>query len=222
MGVGWLKAASVGILKSTDGGQTWMVVGAASFARGSVKRLRVNPASPRELVAASTRGAFGRTSQDFPPSPPPCGILTSSDGGQTWVRTLAGQATALEIDPANFHRQYAAIGEHRSGQGAGVVAKGLYRSTDGGQHWSEIAGPGGSSSAIELTGRIELALAPSNPNVIYASVSRPDSSRILGLYRTDNAWDEAPTCVRYRPHRRLCVSTTSCQERTVRIATTPT
>ena len=119
--------------------------------------------------------------------------MKSSDSGQTWVRTLAGQATALEIDPANFNRQYAAIGEDKSGQGADVVANGVYRSTDAGQHWDLIAGPWASSTPTQLgTGRIELALAPSNPNVMYASISQPDGNRILGLYRTDNAWDDVP------------------------------
>jgi photosystem II stability/assembly factor-like uncharacterized protein len=191
---GGMAHGGVGILKSTDGGQTWTVLGASSFARGSVKRLRVNPANPTELVAASTRGGFGRQNSDFPQASPPYGILKSSDAGQTWVRSLAGQATALEIDPGNFNRQYAAIGEDRTGQDAGVVANGIYRSTDAGQYWNAIVGPWGASSPTQLiTGRIELALAPSNPNVVYASMSQPDGNRILGLYRTDNAWDDVPT-----------------------------
>lgn len=191
---GNMAMGGVGILKSTDGGQSWALLGAASFARGSVKRLRVNPANPSELIAASTRGGFGRQAENFPTSPPPYGILKSNDGGQTWVRALAGQATALEFDPGNFNRQYAAIGEHVSGQGADVAANGLFRSTDAGQHWDSIAGPWGVSSPTQsITGRIELALAPSNANVVYASLSQPDGSRILGLYRTDNAWDDVPT-----------------------------
>jgi photosystem II stability/assembly factor-like uncharacterized protein len=43
------------------------------------------------------------------------------------------------------------------------------------------------------TGSIELALAPSNPSVVYASVAQTDGNRIQGLYRTDNAWDDVPT-----------------------------
>jgi photosystem II stability/assembly factor-like uncharacterized protein len=190
---GGMAMGGVGILKSTDAGETWTVLGASSFGRGSVKRLRVNPAKPSELIAASTRGGFGRQAEDLPLLPPLYGVLKSSDAGQTWVRSLAGQATALEIDPANFNRQYAAIGENMSGQGAEVAANGVYRSTDAGQHWDLIAGPWDASSPTQsATGRIELALAPSNANVVYASVSQADGSRILGLYRTDNAWDDAP------------------------------
>lgn len=202
---GGMTKLGVGILKSTDGGQTWAVVGAASFAKGAVKRLRVNPANPSELAAASSRGGFGRNAEDFsasspPPYEPPYGILKSTDAGETWVRTLAGQATALEIDARSFNRQYAAIGESNNGRGAGVAANGVYRSTDAGQHWDPIAGPWGASSATQLaTSRIELAMAPGDPNVVYASIAAPPPStggpgrNFLGLYRTDNAWDEVPT-----------------------------
>jgi photosystem II stability/assembly factor-like uncharacterized protein len=190
---GGLAMCGLGIIRSTDGGQNWTLLGAASFARGSVKRLRINPADPTNLVAASTRGGYGRH-QDFPGSPPPYGVLVSNDSAQTWTRTLAGQATALEIDPSNFNRQYAAIGEYVSGQATEAAANGIYRSSDGGQHWDQLSGPWPVSSATQFaTGRIELALAPSNANIVYASISTTDGSRILGLYRTDNAWDAVPS-----------------------------
>jgi photosystem II stability/assembly factor-like uncharacterized protein len=197
-GGGGMFKGGLGILKSTDGGVTWSVVGAKSFARGSVKRLRVNPANPGELAAASTRGGFGRQLEDFPPQPPPYGILISTDSGETWTRTLAGQATALEIDSANFNHQYAAIGEQYDGQGAGVGVNGVYRSTDGGRNWQLMAGPWPASSATQVsTGPIELALAPSDPNRLYVSISQTSSqnvnARLIGLWTTTNAWDDTPS-----------------------------
>ncbi len=196
---GGMFMGGVGILKSTDGGQSWTLIGSSSFARGAIKRLRVNAASPQELVAASSRGGFGREAEDFPATPPPYGVLRSTDGGETWLRTLAGQATALEIDAANFNRQYAAIGEHFNGQGAGVSPNGVYRSSDAGQHWDLVAGPWGVTSGADLAfGAIELAMAPTNANILYASVSQGftqsnGNARLVGLYRTDNAWDDAPS-----------------------------
>lgn len=195
--------AGMGLMKSTDGGKTWTLLGASSFAQGSFRRIRVDPANPNILLAATARGAFGRDGGPAP-SPPPFGILRSVDGGVTWVRTLAGQATALDVNPADFSLQYAAIGDQRSwvNDTPGKQPNGLYRSTDGGKTWSPVAGPWGTSTlAAPATGRFELAVAPSNPNTLYASVQKPNTccstdAGLLGLFRTDDAGDPAPVWVR--------------------------
>ncbi len=209
--VGFAKAG-LGMLKSTDGGATWNLVGEADLARASVRRVRVHPGTPDVLLVASSRGGFGRDSQEgahvpFPaPVQLPYGVLRSADGGLTWFRTLAGQGTALEIDAANFNRQYAAIGDQRLGlltDAPGSAANGVYRSTDAGEHWSLVAGPWGAnpSPITSTVGRIELAIAPSNPNVLYASIQVPPNggstaTGLLGLYRTDNAWEPTPTWIK--------------------------
>ena len=105
----------LGILKSINGGRTWDLLAMSSFARTSVRRVRVHPLDANIVLAISARGGFGRDSQEGAPSPAPFGVLKSIDGGVTWSRTLAGQATALEIDSSNFNNQYAAIGEIRRG-----------------------------------------------------------------------------------------------------------
>ena len=76
------------------------------------------------------------------------------------------------------------------------------RSTDGGGSWSRVDGPWGveMSSTRSPVGRIELALAPSNPDVVYASIQLPPNGGsnalgLLGLYRTDNAWADSPTWI---------------------------
>ena len=53
----------VGIVKSTDGGQSWTLNGYSSFARNAIKRIRVHPANPDVVLAASVRGGFGREHQ---------------------------------------------------------------------------------------------------------------------------------------------------------------
>lgn len=203
-GVGF-EHAGLGIMKSTDGGKTWTLLATSSFARGSVKRVRVHPTNPNVVLAATSRGGFGRDAQEGVPSPPPFGLLKSGDGGVTWVRTLAGQATALEVDPSNFNNQYAAIGDQRLGNEIagppGSATNGVYRSTDGGQTWTVLAGPWGASTATRAaTGRIELAIAPSNPNAVYASMQistngGSSNTGLLGLYRTDNPWAPTPTWI---------------------------
>src|SRR5262249_29958786 len=114
----------LGILKSTDAGKTWTVLGARNFARASVRRIRVHPANPDIVLATASRGGFGRESNEGVPSSPPFGVLRSTNGGANWVRTLAGAATALEIDPTNFNNQYAAIGDTRTPNGVDGDAAG--------------------------------------------------------------------------------------------------
>ena len=194
----------LGILKSINGGQTWDLLATSSFARTSVRRVRVHPLDANIVLAISARGGFGRDSQEGAPSPAPFGVLKSIDGGVTWSRTLAGQATALEVDSSNFNNQYAAIGEIRRGgvnnDTPNAAPNGLYRSTNQGQTWTLVEGPWSASSARPATGRIELAMSPSHPNVLYASiaVSPNDGSSaqpLLGLYRTDNAWAATPAWI---------------------------
>ena len=202
-GVGFVQVG-LGMLKSTDGGRTWSLLAASTFARGSVKRIRVHPTNANVLLAATSRGGFGKDSREGAPSPPLFGIQKSIDGGIAWMRTLAGQASALESDATNFNNQYAAIADQRSGrpgEAPGSVTNGVYRSVDGGDSWTRIEGPWGTSTpSFATVGRIELALSPSSPNVLYASIQIPpnggsSSTGLLGLYRTDNAWAPVPVWV---------------------------
>ncbi len=176
-GVGFVQVG-VGMLKSADGGRNWSLQGASTFARGSVRRIRVHPSNANVVLAATSRGGFGKDSREGAPSPPLFGIQKSIDGGVSWTRTLAGQASALEVDATNFNNQYVAIADQRSGrpgEASGNVTNGLYRSTDGGNSWSSVAGPWGTSGSASTStvGRVELALSPSSPNVLYASIQIP-------------------------------------------------
>lgn len=212
----WGAHVGKGVLKSTDGGASWTLLAASTFDRSSFSALHVHPRDPAIVVASTTRGTAGRDTQTTLPSPP-VGVFKSSDGGQTWNRTLAGQATALAVDATNFNYQYAAIFDPQPG-----VANGVYRSSDGGDTWTAVPGPWGVSTA-----RIALALAPSNMNVLYVSVQAPANpgpwgvglgnfpgainwgfgGPLLGLFRTNNAWAATPTWISVPTDQ-----TTYCQE----------
>ena len=203
-GVGFTHTG-VGILKSVNGGRTWALLGESFFGRASIRRVRVAPHDAGVVIVASARGGFGRDAGEPMPVAPPYGIVKSTNAGVSWSRTLVGQATALEVDPSNFSRQYAAIGDQRVGTFAddrNAVQNGIYRSTNGGDTWSLIEGPWGRepSSTRSAVGRIELAIAPSNPDVVYASIQIPpnggsSATGLLGLFRTNNAWANPPTWI---------------------------
>jgi uncharacterized protein (TIGR03437 family) len=198
--------AGLGLLKSSDGGATWKLIQSPNLVRASFAALRVHPTDPNTLVAATTRGNAGRYTEPVP-EPPEYGVLRSTDGGSTWTLMMSGEVTALDVDPTNFNNQYAAVGNPNrpSSPPAFPTSRenGIYRSMDGGKTWSPINGPWTSATTV-LTGRVALAVAPSAPNTVYLSIENsccaPGQNGLvqglLGLFRTDNAWDPVPTWIK--------------------------
>ena len=183
-----LSYYGAGLLKSTDGGASWQLLAPGVFAGRAFSDIRVDPASPAVLLAATVQGGYGS-----PPAPPPTGVLKSTNGGASWSMRLAGQATDLEIDPTDFHRQYAGLGFW------GVDPRnGVYRSFDAGESWTAVGGPW--SAMPGGVGRVELAIAPSSTGVLYASIMDSyngvgSDGGLLGLFKTTNAWAAIPTWI---------------------------
>ena len=109
----------------------------------------------------------------------------------SWSQRQVGDATDLEVDPTNFDNQYAGIGLRSGGS-----LNGVYRSMDAGMTWARITGPW--TTRTGGVGRVELALAPSTPNVVYVSIQDADDGAghdngLLGLFKSINAWAPTPT-----------------------------
>jgi hypothetical protein len=185
-----------GLLKSTDGGATWQLLAIETFAKNAFSGLQVHPTDPNTVLAATTYGTAGLGGIN-PPSPPPRGVFRSTDGGVTWTPVLTGEATDLKVTPSNFNTQYAGVGSIFTAPST----NGVYRSTDGGVTWVKLTGPW-SPNALAI-GRITLALAPSNPNVLYVSIQQAFGSGLnnnndgglLGLWVTTNATAATPTWI---------------------------
>src|SRR5581483_11454763 len=131
-----------GIYKSTDGGETWTHSGLEKSER--IAKIAVSPKN-RDTVFAAVLGPLWTDSTDR-------GLYKTTDGGKTWNQVLKGQnpstgCTDIAIDPANPDVMFAAMWdfrrkgwEYRSGGQSPTApsASGLFRSSDGGNTWTEI------------------------------------------------------------------------------------
>jgi photosystem II stability/assembly factor-like uncharacterized protein len=186
-----------GVLRSTDGGATWTHLASttAIFLNKGFSDLAVDPTNSGIVIAAVAKAQLPR------PTARASGIYKTVNGGRSWELKLGGEATDLEIDPGDFRRQYAAIGNvtPRLPLPAGIRDNGVYRSINAGDTWDPVTGPW--TGGPRTIGRVELAIAPSNPDVLYVSIHDatplppPSTSRhngIIGLWKTTNAWAPIP------------------------------
>lgn len=156
--------AGSGIFKSTDRGKTWEQLSSTVVNDDFryVNRLAVDPGNANVVVAATETGIF-----------------RTNNGGTTWTRVY--QQTHIFEDGTPFP---AAVQDIRSRpddfnvQFAAVNGIGVVRSLDAGLTWKLSLG-----EFIRGALRLELAISPSNPNVVYTSV---ESSEGADLYRSDN------------------------------------
>ena len=168
-----------GLYKTTDGGSNWdKIPGFDNSER--IAGIEVHP-SNGNVVYVGVLGALWSDSEDR-------GVYKTTDGGKTWNKILyIDQKTGvadLIMDPSNPDILYASMWEHRRTAwnfNSGGTQSGLYKSTDGGATWNKIHNgfPAGK------LGRIGVAVAPSEPNRVYAVIeSEKDEDK--GLYRSED------------------------------------
>jgi photosystem II stability/assembly factor-like uncharacterized protein len=153
-----------GVYKSTDAGKTWTNMGL----RGTkyISRILIDPSDPRHVIVGALGDVFAASSER--------GAYVTFDGGKTWSKTLDGGPISgvcdLAMNPRAPNVVYAGVWEFQRRPWtftSGGEHDGLYRSTDGGRTWKRLSG-GGLPAGI--TGRIGLAVAPSDPNRVYALI----------------------------------------------------
>jgi photosystem II stability/assembly factor-like uncharacterized protein len=165
-----------GLWRSGDGGKTWRRMGLD--ATSQIARVSINPNDSKELVVA----ALGNPWADSQAR----GIYRTTDGGKNWSQTLyvdpVTGAADLARDPHDPKVLFASLWRFRREPwyaSSGGGASGLYRSSDGGAHWSRIQGHGFPGGPV---GRIGIAIAPNNSKRVYAVVQ----SREGTIWRSDD------------------------------------
>ncbi|GIU79107.1 MAG: hypothetical protein KatS3mg005_2345 [Bryobacteraceae bacterium] len=167
-----------GVYKSTDAGRTWKHAGLPLSRH--IPRMRVHPRNP-DIAWAAVLGAIFNPSQER-------GVYKTTDGGRSWRKVLyrndrAG-AVDLALDPSNPDILYAALWDVKRtpwSLESGGPGSGLFKSTDGGETWTEITrNPGLPRGMI---GRIGVTVSGANPDRVWAQIEAEDG----GLFRSDDA-----------------------------------
>ena len=189
----------LGILRSTDGGRSWQVMGRNLFAGTGIGNILLDPRFEGDanhehlIVGAGFAGRSNSSTESCDDSQPGMrnpiyGVFTSNDGGHSFTQTLNAGSFAnfpfelgtsdMVMSPSNPNVIYAA-----------EQIEGIFKSTDAGHTWTNLnTSTSGMPAPESGFDRIQLAIAQSNPNVLYSVYS---NVIFLGAhmqaFRTSNA-----------------------------------
>jgi photosystem II stability/assembly factor-like uncharacterized protein len=159
----------IGMFKSVDEGKTWTHIGLEKSEH--IGRIVIDPTNPDRVYVAVLGSAYAPSSER--------GVYRSLDGGKTWKKVLYKTsdpdnvgAIELALNPKNPKVLYASLWATRRPPWSVYApsympGSGLYKSTDGGDTWKQLAG---GLPDDQFVGKIGIAVAPSNPNMLWAVV----------------------------------------------------
>jgi photosystem II stability/assembly factor-like uncharacterized protein len=167
-----------GVWKSSDGGETWTHVGLEKTRH--IIKVFIHPTNP-DVVYVAARGDIYGTNPDR-------GVYRTKDGGEKWERVLfksekAG-AISLSMDPGNPNVLFAALNEYARlpwDEVSGGPDSGIYKTTDGGNTWTEITHNPGLPAGI--IGKTVIAISPARPSRVYALIEADEGA----LFRSDDS-----------------------------------
>src|SRR5229473_1027591 len=154
-----------GVYKSTDAGRTWTHLGLDETKH--IGKIAIDPKNPDVVFVAAIGHLYAAN--------PDRGVFRSLDGGRTWHKVLYKDenvgAVDVAIDPGNPRVVFACLWNTRrppwftyaptNGPGGGI-----YKSSDGGDTWKQLT----AGLPADGIGRCGVAIAPSNPQRVYAVV----------------------------------------------------
>ncbi len=164
-----------GVYKTTDGGENWVFLGLVKTER--IARIVLRPGQP-DVVYVAALGHLWNPN-------PERGVYRSLDGGKTWEKILYVDENTgcsdIVILPDQPKVMFAGMWDFRRQSWtfrSGGKGSGLYKSADGGDHWTKVT----KGLPSDTLGRISLSVSPVKPERIYALIE----SKKTALYRSDD------------------------------------
>ena len=166
-----------GVFKSVDAGKSWQYAGLRDTHTTSA--IAIDPRNADVVYVASMGHTFAANADR--------GVFKTTNGGKTWTKALfvndATGAIALSMDPNHPETLYAAMWQAQRQPWrlvSGGAGSGLYKTTDGGAHWTRLSHNPGYPRGV--LGRIGVAVSPSDPRVVYSIVQ----AKAGGIFRSDD------------------------------------
>ncbi len=187
-----------GVYKSTDAGKAWKHMGLEKT--GRIGRVAIDSHDPDIVFVAAMGHCYGPQKER--------GVFRTKNGGKTWEHVLFVDENTgcfeIAMDPTNPRILFAGMWPlviHTWGRFSGGPNGGIWKSTDGGDTWKRLTGNGLPDPPV---GKIGIAIAPSNPQVVYALIETGHPNRGV-LWRSNdggNNWMLVSTnrLLNERPH----------------------
>lgn len=169
-----------GVYKSSDGGKSWKFIGLGDTRQ--IGRIRIHPKNPDIAYVAAIGHLWAGNDER--------GVFKTVDGGKTWKKILFRDrdtgANDVILDASNPNTIYATFWQIRRkpwGFDSGGAGSGIFKSTDGGDSWTEISKNKGLPAGV--LGKIGITVSPVNTNRVWAMVEAKQG----GLFRSDDGGD---------------------------------
>jgi len=168
-----------GMYRSNDAGKTWTKLGLEKTQH--ISRIIIHPTNP-DVVYVAAQGALFAPNKER-------GVYRSKDGGKTWENILfvdeGTGAVELSMDANNPLTLYAAMWDYQRKPHvviSGGPGSGLYKSTDGGDTWTELT-----EGLPKEKGKMAIAVSPANSDKVYALIESDSNQDKGGLFVSNDA-----------------------------------